>query len=419
MFFSPSSSSSFLWFSSSVDCLTRDARPVHFTERSSKAAGVGEDEVKKNGEDSLDHGNDGTKKRCGDEKAREEKEEEKGEEGKEREGGRGQGERGGCLSSPGTSQKAFILRSHLTERERKNRRQREGEDDENRFFSSSGEGSHQEMTGARETKEEKKKVESFFSLHFCLLSYVKRVSEKVLIRLRHPIADREKMKKDILLNSICALIIYALSDLAAQKLQRIVKELEEKEEKEKQNEEETGRNDGIVEEREPGMYREKNVGCILASGYEKREDEKEERRMIPTGERRLIDQEEKKKTNERMMEQYPSSSIDLHHDGEDANGSSQGDRIEGDKKRRRTTCMADDVAKEEDKGDKEEEKDEESRESFQVRKKIEKDRLLKEEEEDVDWRRTVSLALEGFLINGMRSKKENRERRATLLSLQT
>lgn len=376
--------------------------------------------MKKKGEDSREDAGDRTKKRCRHE--REERGEQKEqEEEREREAGRGHGERGGCLKSPCTSQKACILRSHSTERERKNSRKGEGEKiDESGFFSPSVEGSHQEMTGARETTE-KKKLENFFSLRFLLLvlSHVKRVSEKVLIRLRHPIADREKMKKDILLNSICALIIYALSDLAAQKLQRIVKELEEKEVKEKQKEEETRRDDEIVEARKPSMCTEKNVGCTLENGGEKRNDEKEERRVVTGGERRQIDdEEEEKKKKKRMMEQYPPSSfLDLHHDG-NVKTSGQGAKIEEDKNRRKRTCMLDDIAKEEEKGANEEEKDEESRESLHVRKTTEKDRLLKDAE-DVDWRRTVSLALEGFLINGMRSKKENRECRGTVVSPET
>ncbi|PHJ18782.1 mpv17 pmp22 family protein [Cystoisospora suis] len=394
--FSPSSSS--LWCSSSAVCSTRDSRPVQCAEGSSNAAGVDEDEVKKSEEDSLDHPGDGTKKRCRD--RREEKREKEKEEEKGREAERGQEERRiAFLSSPCTSQKmrkTSILRSDSTERERKNRRKGEGGVDESGFFSSNGEGSYEEMAGAREMKE-KKKVENFFFLRYLLvLSYVKRVSEKVLLRLRHPIADREKMKKDIFLNSICALMIYALSDLAAQKLQRIVKELEEKEATEKQQEEETRRNDETVKERKASMYSEKNVGCILESGYEEREDEKEERRMMTTGERRLTNEEEEKK-EKRMMEQSPSST-DLH-DG-DVKGSSQRDKMEEDKKLGRPKRLVGDIAQEEEKGDKEE-KAEESRESSQVEKKTEKDRLLTKEEEEVDWRRTVSLALEGFLINGI------------------
>ncbi|PFH37389.1 Mpv17 / PMP22 family protein [Besnoitia besnoiti] len=46
-------------------------------------------------------------------------------------------------------------------------------------------------------------------------------------RVKRPIADRERMKKDMLLNAVAALIIYGISDASAQTLQQRLRELAE------------------------------------------------------------------------------------------------------------------------------------------------------------------------------------------------
>ncbi|KYF46463.1 Mpv17 / PMP22 family protein [Toxoplasma gondii ARI] len=185
-------------------------------------------------------------------------------------------------------------------------------------------------------------------------------------RLKRPIKDREQLKKDIVFNSVAALTIYAISDTTAQKLQQGLRDLAEAAEGERRDEQSRA---GLGSVCTPEGDADENCAAFAESvGARKTE-----------GDRRPEDTEMEARGRERGREDRPQMQEAEEAEKEPRN-------LGGDERK--------EIARQEKRAErnagthpqKNERKNSGNSISFF---------------EEWDWRRTVSISLEGFLLNGL------------------